>query len=434
MKSFKNFIQVELWHTAGTEIASRAKRIVFSALKTVILSVRGFVDKDLNLRASGLTYSLMFAIVPILAMVLAVAKGFGFAGVIEQSLNDSFLGQMNMVPMIMGFVERYLDTAQGGAFIGVGLLILLWAVYSFFRTVEQLFNNIWNVRQSRSIPRQLTNYIFILFLIPILIVVTSGLSIFLNTAASSLPHVQWLMDMQTWVVKFLSFVVAWAVFTWMYMAIPNTKVRFISAVVPGVVIGTLFQLLQMLSVYIIVFLSRTSVVYGAFASIPLLLTWLQWSCLMILIGAEMSFSIQNQEEFEYEQELNGMSRRYKDYVMYYLLSVIVRRFDANQPPLTAHELARQEHLPTRLVSRLLSRLTEVGVLCEVHQEGVEERSYQPALDTHAITMGMVNDRIDGQGTEAFLEHVPQSMHDFWARFLDLKQRHSTLNEVFIRDL
>ncbi len=434
MGNLKEFIQKDLWHTAGSDIASRAKRLVYAVLKTVILSVRGFVNKDLNLRASGLTYSLMFAIVPILAMVLAVAKGFGFEGIIEQHLNESFLGQMNMVPTVMGFVERYLDTAHGGAFIGVGLLILLWAVYSFFRTVEQLFNNIWNVRQSRSLGRQLTNYIFILFLIPVLMVVTSGLSIFLNTAASGLAQVEWLMNMQTWLVKFLSFVVAWAIFTWLYMAIPNTKVRFVSAVIPGIVIGTLFQLLQMLSVYIIVFLSRTSVVYGAFASIPLLLTWLQWSCLMLLIGAEMSFSIQNQEDFDYETELNTMSRRYKDYVMLYLLHVIVVRFEEGQPSLTAHELAKQEHLPTRLVSRLLSRLTEVGILCEVHMDGVEERTYQPALDTHVITLGMVNDRIDCQGLERFLVHTSPAMDTFWHRYLEAKQTHTSLGEVYLRDL
>ncbi|MCQ2342776.1 MAG: YihY/virulence factor BrkB family protein [Paludibacteraceae bacterium] len=434
IQQFRHFLFVDLWHVTDNTILSKPTRIIYSVLKTIILSIRGFVNKDLNIRASGLTYSLMFAIVPILAMVLAVAKGFGFDGIIENSLNKSFLGQMNMVPTIMGFVERYLDTAQGGAFIGVGLLILLWAVYSFFRTVEQSFNGIWNVRQSRSIPRQLTNYIFILFLIPVLMVVTSGLSIFLNTAAAGLSHLAFLQDVQTGLVKFLSFVIAWGVFTWMYMAIPNTKVRFMSALIPGVVIGTLFQLLQTLSVYIIVFLSRTSVVYGAFASIPLLLTWLQWSCLMILVGAEMSFSIQNQEEFEYETELNTISRRYKDFVMLYLLQVIIRRFEADEAPLTTHQLAQQEHLPTRLVNLLVRRLTEVGILREVHITGEEERTYQPALDTHQITVGMVYERIGRQGSEMFLQSPTPAMQDFWQRYSVVQSQNSTFDRVFVRDL
>ena len=163
LQQIRHFITIDLWHTTDDTIVSKTKRLIYSVLKTIVLSIRGFLDKDLNIRAGGLTYALIFAIVPILAMVLAVAKGFGFESVIEESLQNSFLGQMNMVPMIMGFVTRYLDTTQGGAFIGVGLLVLLWAVYSFFRTVEQSFNQIWNVQQSRSALRQMMNYIFILF-------------------------------------------------------------------------------------------------------------------------------------------------------------------------------------------------------------------------------------------------------------------------------
>ena len=87
--------------------------------------------------------------------------------------------------------------------------------------------------------------------------------------------------------------------------------------------GTLFQLLQMFSVYLIALLSRTSIVYGAFATLPILMTFLQYASLLILIGAQMSFAIQNNAEFEYEQDLNSMSRRYKDFVMLYLLSIVI---------------------------------------------------------------------------------------------------------------
>ena len=185
----KQFLTTELWRTTGRENLPFWRKVLYSLLKVLTLTVRGFQSKDLAIKANGLTYSLTFAIVPILAMVLAIAKGFGFDAIIEARLNNSFLGEMNLVPMVMGFVERYLDTTQGGVFIGIGLLILIWAVYAFFRSVELAFNGIWNVQQSRSIARQLSNYIFILFLVPILMVVTSGLSIYLNSAASSLTHI-----------------------------------------------------------------------------------------------------------------------------------------------------------------------------------------------------------------------------------------------------
>ncbi len=430
----KQFFTEDLWHTRNDSVESKVKGTFYAILKTIILSVRGFFSDRLNLKASGLSYFLLFAIVPILAMTFAITKGFGLDHVIEQTLNESFLGQMNVVPTIMGFVDHYLDPSHGGAFIVVGIAVLLWAVYVFFRNVEIAFNSIWNVRQTRSLGRQITNYFSILLLIPIFIIVTSSISILLNSAVSGLTDWEWLLNVQKGMAKLISFAVSWAFFTWMYIAIPNTKVHFMSAVIPGIIMGTLFLLLQMLSVSIIVFLGRTSIIYGAFATIPLLLLFLDWSCLMMLIGAEMSFSIQNQENFEYEKELNTVSRRYKDFVMIYLLKVICERFEQVLPPLTAHELAKQEQLPTRMVSQLLSRLTDVEILREVHIEGREEKTYQPALDPHQITLGLINERIDCQGAELFIQDASQSMLDFWERLCEAKSQHITLNKVSLRDL
>lgn len=434
-RQIRDFLRYDVWRRTNAELTSRGKRLGYRVLRTIVLVVRGFTSKNLNVRANSLTYSLVFAIIPILAMILAVAKGFGVADLIQQQLNDSFLGETNLVPTIMAMVERYLDTAQGGVFLGVGLIILLWAIYSFFRNAESAFNEIWNVKQSRSVIRQLTTYIAIVVLIPILVVVTSGLSIFVNsTVVASLPNAAFFAQFRSGIVRLLQFVICWALFTWMYAAIPNTKVKFLSALIPGILIGTLFQLLQMLSVYIIVFLSRTSIVYGAFATLPILLTWLQWTCLLILIGAEMSFAIQNNELFEYQHDVEKMSRRYKDFITLYLLAVIIKRFEQDEPPLTAHELATHNHIPLRLVNQLLSRLVETQLLREIYIENKEDRTFQPALDTHLITIGMVFDRIDCQGTEEFLQSTPPEMQQFWQRFIQLKSEHNTLTQVRIDEI
>ena len=426
-------MQYDLWRHSRAEISDRHKRVWYKVLQTVILVVRGFRDKDLNVRANALTYSLLFAIVPIIAVMLAIARGFGFEQVIEMKLNQSFLGETNLVPTIMEWVDRYLETAQGGVFIGVGLVVLLWAVYSFFRMVETSFNEIWNVRQSRSFGRQFVNYLAILFLVPVLMIVTSGLSFLLGSAASN-PLLLVIEPLRRWTLRILPFVVASGIFTWMYIAIPNTKVHFVSAVVPGVLVGVLFQLIQMLSTYLMMFFTRTSVVYGAFAAIPLVLIWLHISCLLLIVGAELGFAIQNNEMFAYERDLLGMSRRYKDYVMLYLLTIIVHRFEADEVPLTAHELAQQNRLPIRLVLQLLSRLEEVHVVREVYVEDKEDTTYVPALDTHRITVGMVLDRVSAQGTEQFLRGTPPEMQRFWQRYQDIVLAHPTIDEVLVSAL
>ena len=439
MKKFSDiirFLRYDMWRVTATEFDGFFQRLGYIIIRTIVLVARGFTSKNLNDKAKALTYSLIFAIVPILAMIVAIAQGFGVADVIENQLNKSFLGETNLVPTIMEMVQRYLDTAQGGVFIGIGILILLWAIYSFFQSVETAFNKIWNVHKSRSILRQVTTYVTIVVLIPVIVVCSAGITIFLNTTIESTLHVEALHHFfHTSGVKFLQFAMCWLLFTVMYVGIPNTKVRFLSALIPGVIMGTLFQLLQMLSVYLIAFLSRTSIVYGAFATIPILMTWLQYTSLLILIGAEMSYAIQNNEEFEYEQDLNRMSRRYKDFVMLYLLSVIIKRFEADEAPLTAHELAIRDHLPIRLVNQLVGRMVETGILREVYKdEEDEEKRYQPALDTHKISVGMVIDRIETQGNELFLQKPTEEMQAFWDKYIELKEKHTTLDQIYINEL
>ncbi len=432
LKIYK-FATQDIWRMTvrGT---NRKRDIALQTIKTIILSVRGFSDDDINMRANSLTYSLMFAAVPILAFIVAIGRGFGFEKVIEEYLNNSFLGQFDIVPTIMEFVQRYLETAQGGVFIGVGLIILLWAVYSFFQNVESSFNKIWQVGKSRSVFRQLTNYLTILLLIPILLIVSSGISIFLNTQMAELAffsdgHVK------EFIAKSIPWIMSWVMFFLMYYIIPNTRVNFVSALIPGVLVGTMVQLLEIATVYFIMFLSRTSIVYGVFAAIPLLLMWLQWTCLLILFGAEMSYAIQNNESFDFETDVRHMSRRYKDYLTLYVYWQIVKRFEAAEPAVDAKWLAKTNNLPLRIVNQLLSRLCEVKLLSAIMSEDEkEETKYQPSSDISTLTIGTFFSRIDAQGSELFLPNLPDNMRDFWTRWKELKQADYDMNTTLVKDL
>ena len=432
-KKIVDFISYDLWRRTGEEFG-RWKRFGYLTLRSIVITVRGFLNHDINTRANALTYSMMFAMVPILALVLAFAKGFGFEQIIEDKLYESFLGQMGAVPTVMGFVQRYLETAQGGAFLGVGLLILLWSVYSFFNNIESSFNKIWQVRKSRSYLRQITTYISILLLIPVLIVVSSGVSIFFNTATADSQFFSAMAPLKEFSIKLLPFVTCWLIFSWMYWAVPNAKVGAWAAFIPGILVGTLFQLLQMLSFYLVAFLSRTSIVYGAFAAIPLMLTWLQLSCLFILSGAELSFAIQNNEDFDYDSDLQNMSRRYKDYVTLFLAYTIIKRFADGEKPQTAHEMAHDNRLPTRLVNQLLSRLVETNVVRETYIEGKEDRTYVPARDINTITIDFVTDSIDKQGNSLFLRNPTPERELFWKRYQQILAEDTPAKHYLIKDL
>lgn len=414
----REFIQYDLWRQPHITTHDPKKRLGYRVLQTIILVARGFKDKALNVRANSLSFSLLFAFVPMIAGVFAIARGFGFEELLRERLSNSFLAEANIVPVLMEWVERYLETARDGLFLGIGLIVLIWAVYAFFNMLERSFNTIWNVKQSRSFGRRLTNYMVVLLLVPIMIILTSGISIFLNSTATLSPVWQAIEPIRRLLLRLIPFVVASGVFTWIFFAIPNTKVRFLSAVIPGIIMGVLFQVVQMFSVYLVVLFTRMSVVYGAFSAIPLILIWLHITCWLLLIGAELAFAIQNNDMFAYEKDLQTMSRRYKDYVMLYLLSVIVKRFEQAEAPQTAQEMAEQNQLPIRLVQQLLTRLEDTNILHRVSAEQ-EDEAFVPAMDPRMITVEMVIGRISAQGTEEFLQHTPQEMQAFWQRYLQM---------------
>ena len=398
------------------DIHAPKKRWLYRFLQTIILVARGFKDQVLVVRANSLSFALLFAFIPMMALIYAIARGFGFEEIVKSTISSSFLAEANVAPVLLEWIERYLETARDGLFVGIGLIVLIWAVYAFFNMLENSFNSIWNVKQSRSFARRMTNYVMTLLLVPVLVVVTSGISIFLNSTEVLASVLDGIVPIRKFMLRFLPFVATAGVFTWIFIAIPNTKVKFSSAIIPGILMGLLYQVVQALSMYLVVLFARMSIVYGAFSAIPLVLIWLHITCWLLLVGSELAFAIQNNDLFAYEKDLKNMSRRYKDYVMLYLLSVIIRRFEAGESPQTAQEMAAENQLPIRLVQQVLSRLEETVIVRRVYVEDEEEQAFIPALDTKSITVEMVIGRISAQGTEEFLQHTPAEMQAFWQRY------------------
>ena len=429
-----NFIRFDIWRITENEL-SRRRRIAYRFIKTLVLAVRGFIDEDLNVKASALTYSILFAMIPTFAMIIAIAKGFGIEKLIRSSLEGTFFGQEDLIPQVMGFVERYLETTQGGLFIGIGLAVLFYSVMNFFMQVERAFNDIWKVKKSRSLVRQFSTYFSSILLIPILIVLSSGLSIFINTAIAQSFLYDVLNPVLRFGFKFAPYVINWIVFTVLYLIIPNTKVRFTNALIAGVIAGTAFQLFQFLYIHGQVYLSRYNIVYGSFAAIPLLLLWLQISFLIVLLGAEISYASQNIKYFEYELDIDTMSTRYKNFLTLFITYIVIKQFENQRPPLSSEEISEDFKLPARIVNQILSKLVEVSILIEVFNDPKKSKTYQPAIDINQLTINLLFNKLDCYGSELFLTNKNELLDTFWQKTLDFKQR-SELNttQILVKDI
>ena len=433
IQRFREFIQYDLWRQSHMGVHAPKKRLLYRFLQTIILVARGFKDQVLVVRANSLSFALLFAFIPMMALIFAIARGFGFEEILKDKVSAGFLAEANIAPMLLEWVERYLETAREGLFLGIGLIVLIWAVHAFFNMLEKSFNSIWNVKKTRSFGRRMTNYVMTLLLVPVLVVVTSGISIFLNSTEVLAPVLQAIEPIRKFMLRFIPFIATSAVFTWIFIAIPNTKVKFSSAIIPGIVMGFLYQVVQALSMFLVVLLTRMSIVYGAFSAIPLVLIWLNITCWLLLVGAELSFAIQNNEHCAYERDIETMSRRYKDCMTLYLLSVIIKRFEQGNTPETIQQMAKKYHLPIRLVGQLLARLEDINIIRRVYIDNEEDQAFVPALDTSLISVEMVIGRISTQGTEEFLQHTPLDMQAFWQRYLCMIEVNSS-DDILVSDL
>ena len=211
-------------------------------LKVVNLSVKSFFDKNIQTLASSLTYTTLLAVIPILSLLLAIARGFGMRDVLIQSLYKGLPSQRAMLENSLDFVDRFLATLSKGVFVGIGVVFLLWTLVSMLRKIESVYNHVWNVRKGRPIYRRITDYTAILLIIPILLICSGGLSIFLsNFVQESInspigvlsPVLKFLLDLSP---VFLLGVL----FVGMNVLIPYTKVKLKNALLPGFVCGVLF--------------------------------------------------------------------------------------------------------------------------------------------------------------------------------------------------
>jgi membrane protein len=244
-------------------------------------------------QASALTYSTLLAIVPILAVIFAIARGFGFNKYIEIWFRDALSSQPQVADILTDFVNSYLIHTQSGIFLGVGLLFMLYTVLMLVNNVEETFNQIWQVNNSRPLIRSLTNYLAMFFVFPIIIIVSMGLSIFMATVARHMegllilgPAVRSLLDFSPYLLLSLLFIV-------LYVYMPNTEVKFKSALVPGVLAGVAMQLLQLFYIHSQIWVTGYNAIYGSFAALPLFMLWLQISWTICLFGAQLTYTNQN---------------------------------------------------------------------------------------------------------------------------------------------
>ncbi len=378
---------------------NRLEKLGLTVLKRFVITWECITKNNIMNYASALTYSSMLAAVPVLAIIFAIARGFGFDTIIETKLRSSLEGNPDIADTILYFVESYLQHTKGGVFIGIGLIFLLYTLLSLTANIEQAFNTIWYVKRSRTISRQIIDYIGVFLLLPFVVVITSGLNIFLQTFSTLLPDTRLLSKTMSFFLHVSPVIFAILIFILLFKMMPNTRVKWKHTIFPSILTGMVFMAVEWLYVHYQIKLSAYNAIYGSFAAIPLFMLWMQISWYICLFGAQLCYANQRLQTYAFERISDELSRRYRDTLILLLMSRICKHFASGLKPFTAHRLAVNTHLPDSLVGILLDELTRVQLLVEAHNEPGDEPYYLPAIDIHRITVRMVTRRIDSHGIE-----------------------------------
>lgn len=426
---------IDIW-SIGKGDVSKMRFLFYSILKKLLLAIEFTTTKRITSAAAALTYSTLLAIVPIFAVVFGIARGFGYNKYIEEWFRESFSSQPQVSEIIIGFVNSYLVHTKSGLFLGIGLLFMLFTVIMLISNIERTFNDIWQAKKPRSMFRTITDYTSMLLLMPVVIVITSGISIFFATIFKQIEDTMVIGSLAQFFLQLLPYVLMSGVFIALYLFMPNTKVKLSCALVPGILAGVAMQGLQLFYIHSQIWVSSYNAIYGSFAALPLFMLWIQISWLICLFGAELCYANQNMDDYAFKAKTEDLSHRYKMLLSLVLASRICRNFSEGGKPLSALKLKLATGIPIRIVNDLLYQLVQINILTEIPGGDKDGESlYQPAECITRLSVGTLIDRMEAQGKWSLTIDVKQLSSTAWKKII--AERNTYLNsqrEVLLKDL
>lgn len=387
------FVSEQIWQLRIGKI-DKKQGILIRQLRIITLSIKGFNEDDCLTKATALTYYTLFSIVPILALVFAIAKGFGFEKGLQEQIINSYPQYKEILENAFTYATKMLQNTKGGIIAGIGVLVLLWTVMKLLLSIENNFNQIWEIKRGRTWVRKVTDYLAIMIISPIFLVVSGGLTVAIQT---KLGNFEFLSGASTFLLNLFAYFLIACVFALLYLVMPNTKVNTKSAFVAGTISMILFQLLEWAYIKFQIGANQMNAIYGGFAALPLFLIWLQYSWYIVLFGAELAFANQFADHYELENDINKLSVRYKKAIGLIISSLVAKRFYNGETPLTANEIADKLDIPLRLTRLVINEFVETGIFTEIKGEKEKESAYQPGLTESKLTVRNILNMMDQKG-------------------------------------
>ncbi|MCA1741740.1 MAG: YihY/virulence factor BrkB family protein, partial [Bacteroidales bacterium] len=373
----------------------RQRRIIY-------LLYKGITRDNIYIKASALTFFSILSVIPLVALAFGIAKGFGLSDELRAQIIMQFHNQEQVMNWILDFANNTLEQTSGGWLAGIGVAFLFYTVGQLLRYVENIFNSIWRVEETRVWYRQVTNYLAVIILVPALFIASSSVTVLATTKLTDIlsrsDMLEVLKPLVSFLVKLIPFILLCTLSTAAFLAMPNTRVKLRSALFAGLFAGIALQLLQIVYVESQLGITRLGTLYGSFAAVPLLMVWIQMSWVVMLMGAQLSYFMQNITRYEFEFDVQTVSPKQKKRLSLLVMHALIDDFIKGVKPRAPEEISLELSLPARTVHECLDMLLEAAMVTEVWNEDTERNVYQPATDINKMTLSFVLEKIEASGS------------------------------------
>ena len=374
---------------------------------------KNFLSSDISLLASNLTYMMILTIFPFFAIVIGVSKGFGLDEILISELTKFVPQDEIQINYVLNVINNLIISAKGGVLTGLGIVILVYSVISMFDLLEKTFNNIWNVKDKRKYSTKIISYVAITFIAPIfLLLIIGSSSLIVDVVSKYLGNIAILTLI---FVRLINIILILLVLLALFLLVPNKRVQLIPAF-----IGSLFTLIGIYVIYVIYSILQTSInryniIYGSLAFVPIFLIWIKYIWTVILIGAQITYSIQTSKEFVEEKYVLSVNETKK--LGLYLLYIVIENFENMGDPFTINDLKKESGLPKSIIKEGIRTLQDIYLLNEFFDSKTNQSFYQVNKNPNAITIKLYNDLVEKSdiSSDIILEKISEDKKEQYLR-------------------
>ena len=345
-------------------------RVAAIILRYLYGLIRDMFSGQLTLRAMSLVYTTLLSIVPLIAFSFSVLQGFGVHNRLEPLLFELLAPLGNQGAEITRRVIELVDGVRGGVLGGISLAFFIYTAISMVQKVEESFNYVWYVSKPRNVARRLTHYTIVLLIGPVVIVVALGMIASLRSTAV----VQFFLTNEMLGPLFVAtsrltpYLLVFAVFTFLYMYMPNTRVRFKAALIGGIAGGFIWATLSTLFTTFVVFSSRTQLIYSGFAVAIIALIWLYLNWLVLLIGAQLAYYFQNPAFLRIGRREPRLSNAMRERLALNIMLLVGGAFRDPSRSITIGEISDSLQIPSITLTPVVEALDDGGLLAMTEEE------------------------------------------------------------------